>query len=267
MTKKVINAIEPGLVVLVTAGASGIGYVISKAFIDHGCQVHICDIDEQAIEKFLNENPSASASIADVSDHKMVDALYGDLIDRHRRLDVLVNNAGIAGPTAAAEAIKPEDWDTTIAVNLNGQFYCSRQAIPLLRAAGGGSIINIASSAALLGCPNRAPYVASKWAVIGLTKTLAMELGKDEIRVNAICPGSVEGPRIEAVIQRDALERGMTPDEVRRLYTSQTSLKRLITPQEVAHMAVFLASDLGRSISGQTLSVDAHTETLSNAII
>ena len=267
MTMKVINAIEPGLVVLVTAGASGIGYVISKAFLDHGCRVHICDVDEQAIEKFLHENPTASASVADVSDHKMVDALYADLVDRYTRLDVLVNNAGIAGPTAPVEMIDPEDWDKTIAVNLSGQFYCARQAIPHLRAAGGGSIINIASSAALLGCPNRAPYVASKWAVVGLTKTLAMELGEDEIRVNAICPGSVEGPRIEAVIQRDALERGRTPDEIRTLYASQTSLKRLISPQEVAHMTVFLASDLGRSISGQTLSVDAHTETLSNAII
>ncbi len=266
MTNRVINAIKPGLVVLVTAGANGIGYVISKAFLDHGCQVHVCDIDEPAIEKFLNENPTAGASLADVSDQKMVAMLYGDVIDRYGRLDVLINNAGIAGPTAPLEAIKPEDWDTTIAVNLSGYFYCTRLAIPLLKAAGGGSIINIASSAALFGCPNRAPYVASKWAVIGVTKTLAMELGKDEIRVNAICPGSVEGPRIEAVMQRDALERGRTPDEIRKLYTSQTSLKRLITPEEVAHMAVFLASDLGRSISGQTLSVDGHTETLSNAL-
>jgi NAD(P)-dependent dehydrogenase (short-subunit alcohol dehydrogenase family) len=266
MTKKVINAIEPGLVVLVTAGASGIGNAISKAFLDHGCHVHICDIDEKAIKKFLSENPTASASVTDVSNRKMVDALFMDLMKRYARLDVLVNNAGIAGPTAPLETITPEDWDSTIAVNLSGQFYCSRLAIPLLRAAGGGSIINIASSAALLGCPNRAPYVASKWAMVGLTKTLAMELGGEEIRVNAICPGSVAGPRIETVIQRDALERGKTADEIRKLYTHQTSLKRFIEPEEVASMAVFLASDLGKSISGQTLSIDGHTETLSNAL-
>ena len=266
MTNKVINAIKPGLVVLVTAGASGIGYVISKAFLDHGCHVHICDIDEKAIKNFLQENPTASASVTDVSDHEMVDALFLDLMNRHSRLDVLVNNAGTAGPTVPVENINPEDWDRTVAVNLSGQFYCARLAIPMLRAAGGGSIINIASSAALLGCPNRAPYVASKWAVVGLTKTLAMELGGDDIRVNAICPGSVEGPRIESVIQRDARVRGRTPDEIRKLYSSQMSLKRFIQPEEVAYMAVFLTSDLGKSISGQTLSIDGHTETLSNAL-
>ena len=117
-----------------------------------------------------------------------------------------------------------------------------------------------------MGCPNRAPYVASKWAVVGLTKTLAMELGDDLITANAICPGSVEGPRIDTVIERDALSRGKTPAEIRALYTRQSSLRRLIKPQEVAHMAVYLASDLGKGISGQTLSIDGHTESLSNAL-
>ena len=248
-----------------TAGAGGIGRAISRAFLDHGCFVHICDIDESAVEVFLHENPSASASITDVSDGARVVSLFEDITERYGHLDVLVNNAGIAGPMAAVEYIQPEDWDKTIAVNLNGQFYCARQAIPLLKKAGGGSIINIASTAALLGCPNRAPYTASKWAVIGLTKTMAMELGEFDIRVNAICPGSVEGPRIDRVIERDANDRGKTVEEIRDLYTRQTSLKRLIQPQEVAHMAVFLASDLARSISGQSLSVDGHTESLSNA--
>ncbi|MCP4047513.1 MAG: SDR family oxidoreductase [Gammaproteobacteria bacterium] len=266
MTKKVINAIKPGLVVLVTAGASGIGSFISKAFLDHGCHVHICDIDKKAISRFLTENPTASASVTDVSNRQMVETLFADVMKRYSRLDVLVNNAGVSGPTAAFETIKPEEWENTIAVNLSGQFYCSQLAIPLLRSVGGGSIINIASSAALFGCPNRAPYVASKWAVVGLTKTLAMELGGEEIRVNAICPGSTQGPRIEEVIQRDARERGRSAEEIRSLYTSQTSLKRFIEPEEIAHMAVMLASDLGRSISGQTLSIDGHTESLSNAL-
>jgi len=264
MAKKLINAITSGKIVLVTAGASGIGRAISKAFLDHGCFVHICDIDESAVEAFLHENPSASASVTDVSDGARVDSLFKDITERYGHLDVLVNNAGIAGPMAAVEYIQPEDWDKTIAVNLNGQFYCARQAIPLLKKAGGGSIINIASTAALHGCPNRAPYTASKWAVIGLTKTMAMELGESDIRVNAICPGSVEGPRIDRVIERDANDRGKTVAQIRDLYTRQTSLKRLIQPQEVAHMAVFLASDLARSISGQSLSVDGHTESLSN---
>lgn len=265
MAKKTINSISSGKIVLVTAGASGIGRAISEAFLDHGCLVHVCDIDEPAIEAFLHKNPSTSASVTDVSDRAMVDSLFEDVTERYGHLDVLVNNAGIAGPMATVENIQPEDWEKTIAVNLNGQFYCARQAIPLLKKAGGGSIINIASSAALFGCPNRAPYTASKWAVIGLTKTMAMELGEFDIRVNAVCPGSVEGPRIDRVIERDAKDRGKTVAEIRDLYTRQTSLNRLIQPQEVAHMAVFLASDLARSISGQSLSVDGHTESLSNA--
>jgi NAD(P)-dependent dehydrogenase (short-subunit alcohol dehydrogenase family) len=266
MAEKIINTIRPGLVVLVTAGASGIGRVISESFLDHGCHVHICDIDRSAIDSFLSENPGASATVADVSDINMVKLLFDDLKTRYDHLDVLVNNAGIAGPTAAVEDMEPEAWERTLSVNLNGPFYCTRLAIPLLRKAGGGAIINIASSAALMGCPNRAPYVASKWAVVGLTKTLAMELGDDQIRTNAICPGSVEGPRINEVIKRDAENRGKTPAEIRNLYTRQTSLRRLIQPQEVAHMAVFLASDLGKGISGQTLSIDGHTESLSNAL-
>jgi NAD(P)-dependent dehydrogenase (short-subunit alcohol dehydrogenase family) len=266
MAEKIINSIRPGLVVLVTAGASGIGRVISESFLDHGCHVHICDIDRSAIDSFLSENPGASATLADVSDIKMVELLFDDLKTRYEHLDVLVNNAGIAGPTAAVEDMEPEAWERTLAVNLNGLFYCARLAIPLLRKAGGGAIINIASNAALMGCPNRAPYVASKWAMVGMTKTLAMELGDDQIRTNAICPGSVEGPRIDEVIKSDAENRGKTPAEIRNLYTRQTSLRRLIQPQEVAHMAVFLASDLGKGISGQTLSIDGHTESLSNAL-
>ena len=264
MTKKVINAIPPGLVVLVTAGAGGIGRTMAKSFLDHGCHVHICDIDESAIEDFLLENPGASASVADVSDSNSVATLFDDFKNRYGQLDVLVNNAGIAGPTLPVEEIEPGDWDRAVAVNLSGQFYCARLAIPLLKQSGGGSIINIASSAGLFGCPNRAPYTASKWAVIGLTKTLAMELGDADIRVNAICPGSVEGPRIERVIQRDARDRGLAPEEIRDSYTRQTSLRRFIEPEEVAHMALFLASDLGRGISGQALGVDGHTESFSN---
>jgi len=264
MSDQVINAIKPGLVVLVTAGASGIGRVIAKSFLAHGCHVHICDIDRPAVETFLLENPESSATVADVSDFKSVETVFSDLKKRYTQLDVLINNAGKAGPTAALEDIDPEDWDATVAVNLNSQFYFSRLAIPLIRKAGGGSIVNIASSAALFGYPNRSPYAASKWAVIGLTKTMAMESGDSGIRVNAICPGSVEGPRIERVIKKDAQERGKTVDEIREMYTRQTSLNRFIQPEEVAHMAVFLASDLGRSISGQVLSVDGHTESLSS---
>jgi NAD(P)-dependent dehydrogenase (short-subunit alcohol dehydrogenase family) len=184
----------------------------------------------------------------------------------HGSLDVLVNNAGIAGPTARVEDIEPADWDRTIAVDLNGQFYCARLAVPLLKGAGGGSIINISSSAAFSGYPLRSPYAASKWAVIGLTKTLAMELGRFGIRVNAICPGSVEGPRIDRVIERDAAARGMTPEAVRNIYLSHTSMHTFVTADEVASLAAFLASDGGAKISGQVIGVDGHTESISNPL-
>jgi len=253
-------------VVLVTAGAAGIGRNIAEKFLSHGCSVHICDIDRVAIDDFLTKNPNASASMADVSDVGQVEGLFNDFSNRFGQLDILVNNAGIAGPTANLEDITPEDWDKTISVDINGQFYVTRLAVPIMKQAGSGSIINISSSAGIFGCPKRAPYVASKWAIIGITKTLAMELGPWGIRVNAICPGSVEGSRIERVIERDACNRECSAEEIRRIYQCQTSLRRFVTADEIANMAVFLASDMCGSISGQAIGVDGHTESLSNVI-
>jgi NAD(P)-dependent dehydrogenase (short-subunit alcohol dehydrogenase family) len=251
-------------VALITAGAAGIGRAIAEAFVSQGRRVHVCDIDQSAIDAFLQANPEASATLADIADVAQVDQVFAELADRHGRLDILVNNAGIAGPTAHIEDIETTDWDQTIAVNLNGQFYCTRRAVPMLKASGGGSIINMSSSVAFSGCPMRAPYTAAKWAVIGFTKTLAMELGPDGIRVNAICPGSVEGPRIDAVIERDAQRRGKSAAEIRELYLRQSSLRSFISAEDVANLAVFLASDAGAKISGQALGLDGHTESLAN---
>jgi NAD(P)-dependent dehydrogenase (short-subunit alcohol dehydrogenase family) len=251
-------------VVLITAGASGIGRTIAEKFLSHGCSVHVCDIDGSAIDNFLADNPGATASLADVADVGQVGSMFEYLSEKYGRLDILINNAGIAGPVANLEDISPEDWDRTIAVDLNGHFYVTRLAVPMMKRGGSGSIINISSTAALFGCPMRAPYSASKWAVIGLTKTLAMELGPWGIRVNAICPGSVDGERIERVIQSAAVQRNKTPEEIRKAYQRQTSLRRFISAGEVANMAVFLASDLCGSISGQAMSVDGHTESMSN---
>ena len=158
------------------------------------------------------------------------------------------------------------DWGRTIDVNLNGTFYVTRKAVPMMKNANSGSIINIASTAALFGCPMRSPYSASKWAMIGLTKSLAMELGPWNIRVNSICPGRVEGERIDRVIDNDARQRGKSPEEIRRLYQRQTSLRRFVTAEEVASMAAFLASDACGAISGQAMSVDGHTESLSHIL-
>lgn len=253
-------------VALVTAGANGIGLAIARRFVADGYSVHICDQDAQALAELAQKLPAATASLADVTDTQQVGALFVELEQRYGRLDVLVNNAGIAGPVARLEDIAIADWDRTIAVNLNSVFYVTRLAIPLLRASGGGSIINMSSSAGLFGCPMRAPYVASKWAIIGLTKTLAMELGRAGIRVNAICPGSVNGPRIEGVIARDAEERGKTTEEIRQLWCQQISMQTFVDAEDVAAMASFLASPEARFVSGQAMSVDGHTESLSSPL-
>ncbi len=248
-------------VVLVTGGATGIGCTIADAFLQDGSRVHVCDIDAAAVKAFVNSRPSADGTVADASNVGDVDRVFDDLIAKYGRLDVLVNNVGIAGPTAHVEDIDPADWERTIAIDLNAHFFFTRRAVPLLKT-GGGSIINIASTVAFFGFPLRAPYTACKWAMIGFTKTLAMELGPDGIRVNALCPGSVKGERIDGVIKRDAEHRGMTEAEIRQLYKRQTSLRTFVTAEDVANMAVFLASAKGANISGQTIGIDGHTESL-----
>jgi NAD(P)-dependent dehydrogenase (short-subunit alcohol dehydrogenase family) len=255
---------NPETTVLVTAGAAGIGRAIAAAFLAGGARVHVCDISADAIATVTRELPTITATQADVSKVAEVEQVFDDVRRLYRRLDVLVNNAGIAGPTAPVEAIEPVDWDRTVAVDLNGQFYCTRRAVPMLKAAGGGSIINIASNAALFGFPLRTPYTACKWALIGFTKTLAMELGTHQIRVNAICPGSVKGPRIDRVIERDAAERGRTADEIRAIYARQSSMRLFVSAEDVANLAFFLASNAGATISGQAIGIDGHTESLSN---
>lgn len=261
MSNVVGNTTAP--VALITAGASGIGCVMAEAFIGQGYRVHVCDSDAAVIDSLLQAHPDTSATQADVSNVTQVAQVFDDLIKLYGRLDVLVNNAGIAGPTANVEDIDPAEWDRTIAVNLGGHFYCTRLAIPLLKVSR-GSIINIASNAAFTGCPGRAPYAASKWAIIGLTKTLAMELGPDGVRVNAICPASVDGDRLDGVIERDAQRRGQTVETIRDVYLRQSSLRTFIQPDDVANLALFLASDLASKISGQAIGLDGHTETLAN---
>jgi NAD(P)-dependent dehydrogenase (short-subunit alcohol dehydrogenase family) len=253
-----------GSAALITAGASGIGRGIAETFVAKGVSVHIADISQQAIDQCLRDNPMISASLCDVSDAEQVEQLFADFRARYGKLNILVNNAGIAGPTAAVENIEIEDWNQTLAVDLSATFMVTRSAVPLLKQNSGGSIINMSSNAGLFGLPLRSPYVAAKWALIGLTKTWAMELGPFNIRVNAICPGSVDGPRIESVIQRDADERGMSVQQIRDVYQRQSSLRDFVSAHDVANMAAYLASKQGAAISGQALSIDGHTESLSN---
>ena len=263
MTKSITN-FKPGQVVLVTAGATGIGRCIAETYLTHGCKVHICDIEQNNIDEFLTANPQATASLADISNPEQVETLFADFALHYEQLDILINNAGVAGPTGAVEDLEIEAWNNCINIDLNGTFYITRKAVPFIKKAGGGSIVNLSSNAGLFGFPLRSPYTAAKWAVIGLTKTWAMELGPDNIRVNALCPCSVNGPRIDNVIKKDAEERGVSEQEIRDVYQRQSSLRLFVDAEDVANMALFLTSDMGKTISGQAIGVDGHTEGLSN---
>lgn len=259
-----ISGFKPNQVVLITAGAAGIGRCIAETYLTHGCKVHICDISTENIEQFLEANPTATATLADISNTDDVDRLFEEFDKLYSCLNIVINNAGIAGPTAKVHDITIDEWDQSIDVNLNGTFYVTRKAVPRLKKSDGGSLINLASNAGLFGCPLRSPYVASKWAIIGLTKTWAMELGPENIRVNALCPGSVSGPRIDNVINKDAAERDVSPKSIRDIYLRQSSMRLFVDAQDVANTALFLSSDLGATISGQAIGVDGHTEGLSN---
>ena len=254
--------IKPNTRVLVTAGASGIGLAIAKAFTQHDARVHICDISESHIAEAAKELPGASFSVVDVAEPEQVDQLFDEITRTYKGLDVLINNAGIAGPTAKVEDITPDQWERTLAVNINGQFHCVRRAVPLLKEAGGGSIINLSSVAGRLGFPLRTPYSASKWAVIGFTRSLAMELGSHGICVNAILPGVVSGQRFQDIVSEKAKALGIGFEEMKEQYLNDTSLKQHVTADEIASMTLFLCSDQGTKISGQSISVCGNTEVL-----
>ena len=241
-----------GLRVLVTAGGAGIGRAIAQTFRDHGARVHTSDIDPK----------TRPDTLADVADIAQVEKLFQEVQKNLGGLDVLVNNAGIAGPTGKIEDIKPEDWERCIAVDLNGMFYCTRKAMPMIKAAGGGSIINLSSAAGLHGFPQRSPYCAAKWGVVGFTKSLSVEAGPDKVRVNCICPGIVEGERIERVVEAKAKMLGVSREAFLEKFLETTSMRSTVNAQEIADMALYLASASGRHITGQALAVDAGTRYL-----
>jgi NAD(P)-dependent dehydrogenase (short-subunit alcohol dehydrogenase family) len=241
-----------GLRVLVTAGAGGIGLVIAKTFAAHGAKVHVCDVDDKALKSLPKEFFRTKTDVSNVS---QVDDLFQELQKSLGGLDVLVNNAGIAGPTAKVEDIRPGDWERCIAIDLNGMFYCTRKAMPMIKAAGGGSVINLSSIAGRLAFPMRTPYSAAKWAVVGFTQSLAAEAGPDGVRVNCIQPGIVEGERVERIIAAKAEALGISSKDVLEKMVEGVSLKTTVTAQDVANTALFLASDAGKHISGQAISV------------
>ncbi len=250
-----------GLRVVITAAGAGIGRATATMFADHGARVWVCDIDGEALATVC-EHSGIEGRRADVGDTTSIDAFMGEALEQLGGIDVLVNNAGIAGPGGRLEDLDPADVTRTLDVNVTSMFRTSRHAIPAMKQARSGLIVNISSTAGYLGFPYRSPYAAAKWAVIGVTKTMAMELGEFGVRANAICPGSITGPRMDHVIELEAQASGRTAAEIRAGFESQVSMRTFIEPEEIAQTICFLASPLGVKISGQVLSVDGHTETL-----
>lgn len=266
----VLQMMKPpaGLRVLVTGGGSGIGLVIARAFVEVGARVHVCDASREALDSLAKAEAGVelnriTATLADVADQDAVERVFADVQVELGGLDVLINNAGIAGPTGGVDELDVREWQNTVDVNLNAQFYFARRAVPLLRQAkDGGTIIALSSVAGRLGYAFRTPYAATKWAVVGLTKSLAIELGPSNIRVNAIQPGIVKGPRIERVIAARAKQMNVPYEEMEKQYLAKISLRRMTTPEEVAATALFLCSAAGSGISGQAISVCGNVEVL-----
>jgi NAD(P)-dependent dehydrogenase (short-subunit alcohol dehydrogenase family) len=254
--------VADGFRVLVTAGAGGIGRVIVEAMLEAGARVHLCDVDEAALAGCREALPQVGCTLADVSSEADVDRMFEDVKTSLGGLDALINNAGIAGPTGNVEDIDPAEWRRCIDIDLTGQFLCARRAVPMLKANGGGAIVNLSSAAGRLGYAFRTPYAAAKWGVIGFTQSLARELGPSNIRVNAVLPGIVAGPRIDRVIDARAKQMGLSFEAMEQQYLEKTSMRVKVTPQDVAASIVYLCSPLGARVSGQSLGVCGNVETI-----
>ena len=248
--------------VVITAGARGIGSSIARLLHSQGAQIAICDVDADALRRASVELGGCIAVEADVSDENAVDTFFDAVQDTFGGLDALVNNAGIAGPTGNLEDLSPDDWRRCIDICLTGQFLSARRAIPMIKANGGGALVNMASAAAKHGYAYRTPYSSAKFGVIGLAQSLAKELGPDNIRVNAVLPGIVEGPRMEGVIRDRAEATGVSFDAMREEYVSKISMRRMVSMDDVAFTVAFLISGAGANLSGQSLAVDGNVETL-----
>ena len=248
--------------VVVTGGAAGIGRAIADRFVQDGDQVAICDADAEAVAAFQTAYPKSIAQVADVTSEKQMTAFLGSVETAWGGVDVVCANAGTGGPAGSIETVDYDDWQRCIATNVHGSFLTCRWAARLMKEQGSGLIAMTSSTAGIMGYPLRSPYAAAKWAIIGMTKTLAMELGPHGIRVNAICPGAVEGPRMDRIVVNEAAARNLPEEDVRASYVTGVSMKTWVKAEDIANSIYFLASEAGNKISGQVLSVDGHTETL-----
>ncbi len=246
--------------VIVTAGGSGIGRAIVDRFIAAGAHVHTCDVQQDFLDDVIASDARVSGSLADVGEPRDVENMVAAAVEAMGGVDVLVNNAGIGGPRAALEDISYADWDRTIGVNLNGMFYCIKNVARYMKAQKSGCIVNISTASAKVALPLRSPYVASKVGVLGLTHTVAREYGPFGIRCNSILPGLIDNERGRGIVANQAAERGISTEERETEFLEFISLKCWIDPTEVGDLAVFLASDAGRHITGQDIGMDGNVE-------
>jgi len=247
--------------VLITAGASGIGKEVARAYARIGAKVCICDINEKALDTATKEILGLKTVVCDVSKRADIERMVAASVEALGGLDVLVNNAGIAGPTAPVEDVDPDQWEAVMTVDVLGTFHVTRHSIPHLKKSPGGSIIVMSSVGGRFGYPNRSAYCTAKMGLIGFAKTLSRELGQYNIRANAIAPGAVAGDRIERVLQGRADAEHKTLEEERTAAMSIQSLKRFVDPKDIAALILFLTPDAGKSISGQVLPIDNDAQT------
>ena len=247
--------------IIISAGASGIGWATTKVCVEKGASIYLCDVDSKAINKVKKHslyNKRIFVSEADASDETKVIDFFHKIKKKFRNLDALINNVGIAGPTGTIEKLDSSEWENTLHVNVNSHFYFTKQAIPLLKKSKTSSIINISSGAGIMGFPLRSPYAASKWAVVGMTKTLAMELGKYKIRVNVICPGTIKGDRMKRVIRDKAKFTKISAKKIENEFVSMASMNSWVYEDDIGKMCAFLISDDAERISGQIIGKDGN---------
>ena len=247
--------------IIISAGASGIGWATAKICLSKGAYVYLCDIDNKSLNK-IQKHPLANKKLfyyeCDASDEDDVSNFFSQVNRKTKKVDALINNVGVAGPTGTIEKLSSEDWEKTLKINVISHFYFAKLAIPMLKKNKGGSIINISSGAGIMGFPLRSPYAASKWAVIGLTKTLAMELGKFKIRVNAICPGTIKGDRMIRVIRDKAKFLKVSKKKIEKDFISMASMNCWINEEDIGKMCSYLISTDGEKISGQAIPIDGN---------
>ena len=245
---------------IITGAGRGIGRATAERFLAAGAEVYVCCVTQDSLDSVLADNPKLKGCLADVGESDQVAWLFDGALSYLGGLDVLVNNAGIGDPRKPIEEVTDAEWRHAFAVNVDAMFYCVKRAIPLLKAAGGGAIVNISTASTRTGLPLRTPYIASKWAVEGLSDNIARELGPHRIRCNSILPGIIDNPRGRRLVERIAEERGQTYEQAEAHYFSFVSTRSWVAPEEVADMAVFLASDAAKNVTGQAIGVCGNLE-------